>query len=538
MNNNIFIKASLAIGIIILFVVSAVSSIVFGYNVRIQDEKELHSTTTHDVGLIDSAWPMFQHDTKHTGRSPFGKSGNWYLEKWNTNIGCLVYSSPSIDKDGTVYIGGYDWYLYAINPDGTEKWRFKTNGGIQSSPAISEDGTIYVGSNDGRLYAINPDGSEKWRKIVGDSWVHSAPVIDNDGIIYATSVRGKNICAFYPDGTVKWSNTFGDLVYDSPALDNNGIIYCGSHDKFLYALYPNNGTIKWKYNVGCWIGGDSTIDDNGTIYFGAVQEGALYALYPNGTYKWHLTLGSNVVSSPAIAEDGTIYVAAYKPGPSGAYIYSIDPEGSINWQYEVEDEAMSASPAIDKYGVIYVGGWNGNFYALNPDGTLKWMFKACGPIFPSVAINEKGIIYFGAHDTSQPEFYAKLYALEPIDDEPPEKPSISGPNKGGINIEYTYNSETTDPDDDNVSYFFDWGDGSNNGWTEFVPSGTPVSRDHSWKVSGNYNIKVKAKDEFNRESDWETLTVIMPRNRAIFNSLFLRFLERFPMLERILSILR
>jgi len=65
-----------------------------------------------------------------------------------------------------------------------------------------------------------------------------------------------------------------------------------------------------------------------------------------------------------------------------------------------------------------------------------------------------------------------------------------------------------------------------------------VSRDHSWKVSGNYNIKVKAKDEYNRESDWETLTVIMPRNRAIFNSLFLRFLERFPMLERILSILR
>jgi hypothetical protein len=32
--------------------------------------------TSLDNGLMDSAWPMFHHDNKHTGRSPFGVLGN------------------------------------------------------------------------------------------------------------------------------------------------------------------------------------------------------------------------------------------------------------------------------------------------------------------------------------------------------------------------------------------------------------------------------------------------------------------------------
>ena len=33
---------------------------------------------------------------------------------------------------------------------------------VYSSPAIGADGTIYVGSGGGKLYAINPDGTLKW----------------------------------------------------------------------------------------------------------------------------------------------------------------------------------------------------------------------------------------------------------------------------------------------------------------------------------------------------------------------------------------
>jgi hypothetical protein len=39
------------------------------------------------------------------------------------------------------------------------------------------------------------------------------------------------------------------------------------------------------------------------------------------------------------------------------------------------------------------------------------------------------------------------------------------------------------------------------------------------------------------ESDWGELTVSMPRTRATYNSLFLRFLEQFPILQKILNLI-
>jgi len=37
---------------------------------------------------------------------------------------------------------------------GTKKWEFQTGGLVYSSPAIGSDGTVYVGSWDGKVYAI------------------------------------------------------------------------------------------------------------------------------------------------------------------------------------------------------------------------------------------------------------------------------------------------------------------------------------------------------------------------------------------------
>ena len=118
---------------------------------------------------------------------------------------------------------------------------------------------------------------------------------------------------------------------------------------------------------------------------------------------------------------------------------------------------------------------------------------------------------------------------------PPEKPKIDGPLNGKPRKEYTYTVTSYDPDSDNVSYFFDWGDDSYTFWTEFVPSGTPVSRSHSWACSGTYTIRVKAKDEYGMEGDWKILVVTMPRNKTVKNFCLFRFLEQFPILNKVLS---
>ena len=120
---------------------------------------------------------------------------------------------------------------------------------------------------------------------------------------------------------------------------------------------------------------------------------------------------------------------------------------------------------------------------------------------------------------------------------PPEKPTINGPINGNVRTKYTYNTITNDIDGDNISYLFSWVDGTNSGWSEFVSSGTEVNLSHKWWLRGSYKVMVKAKDCYAAQSDWAMLKVTMPKNKAITNSFFLKFFERFPFLKELLSLL-
>ena len=128
---------------------------------------------------------------------------------------------------------------------------------------------------------------------------------------------------------------------------------------------------------------------------------------------------------------------------------------------------------------------------------------------------------------------------------PPSAPDIEGPTvkpvsrplpKQGEPINYTFKS--TDPDGDNVSYYIEWGDGTYEDWFGPFESGEEVIRNHTWIEQGTYDIRAKAKDIWGAESDWGTLDVIMPKNQQSGNMLYVWWLERFPILQKILDVLR
>jgi hypothetical protein len=121
--------------------------------------------------------------------------------------------------------------------------------------------------------------------------------------------------------------------------------------------------------------------------------------------------------------------------------------------------------------------------------------------------------------------------------EPPDKPDTpNGPTSGAVGISYTYLSSTSDPDGDQVHYWFDWGDGTNSGWLGPYNSGQTVSAAHIWNIKGAFPIKVKAKDIHGLESVWsDPLTVTMPRNKQYTNRPFFNFLENHPNLFPILQ---
>ncbi len=97
---------------------------------------------------------------------------------------------------------------------------------------------------------------------------------------------------------------------------------------------------------------------------------------------------------------------------------------------------------------------------------------------------------------------------------PPDKPKITGPSSGRTGNSYTYIVTTEDPDEDNLYYWIDWDDSTNSGWFGPFDSGLTVSKSHIWSANGTYSIKVKSKDEFGTESQWsDPLNIIMPKNK-------------------------
>jgi len=111
-----------------------------------------------------------------------------------------------------------------------------------------------------------------------------------------------------------------------------------------------------------------------------------------GTLKWSYPTGGGE-SSPAIGADGTLYV-----GGEGD-LYAINSDGTLKWKYPIAQFA-SSSPAIGADGTVYVGSC-----AINPDGTLKWSYPIwVGSCFP--AIGADGTVYVSSDDWN-------LYAINP-----------------------------------------------------------------------------------------------------------------------------
>jgi hypothetical protein len=121
--------------------------------------------------------------------------------------------------------------------------------------------------------------------------------------------------------------------------------------------------------------------------------------------------------------------------------------------------------------------------------------------------------------------------------QPPNTPTINGPTSGRIGRAIMFTAVTTDPEGDMIQYFFDWGDGTNTGWTSLVPSGTIEYQNHTWSTKGTYTISVKARDSSLEESgnDVLTLNIKLPRYRLYSPNIYQIKLKLFTAIYPILK---
>jgi outer membrane protein assembly factor BamB len=295
------------------------------------------------------------------GGSRWGRQGEGRV------LSSPVDSSPAVGPDGTVYIGGVNGTLYALNPaNGASYWELFLGGYISSSPAVSADGsTIYVGAADGRLHALTSSGGPKWTFATG-GYIESSPAIGPDGTIYFGS-HDRNFYAVSPEGERKWVFPTGGQIFSSPAIGADGTIYFGSRDQRLYAVTPA-GIKKWDHMTNGPIDASPSLGADGTIYF--ASDRSFYALRPDDggeRERWKIDIRTGSISSAAIRGDGTIIF-----GADDGVVRAFDPNGGKKWEFNTETgqgNLIESSPIVALDGSIYIGSFDGHLYKINGNGS-------------------------------------------------------------------------------------------------------------------------------------------------------------------------
>jgi len=269
---------------------------------------------------------------------------------------------------------------------------------------------------------------------VNDNWIYGHPSIGADGSVYygtfgdqTTRSHKKEAklyaledCAGQPgceDNVLrlKWAYPTLDLQHDdpegklcsveftTPAVSSDGVIYVGT-DCGLHALQDlgDHAAELWFFDAS-----------------------------PYGNPVPPAGEEAQVNTSPAVGSDGTIYFAVcflsltIDDDLYYGQFFALNPDGTMKWEAPLQtDSWITASPAIGADGTIYFST-TGDGQFSNPEGPglyalfdrgdryeLKWFFPADARIAFAPVIDDRGVIYFGSSAKNHIAQPGKLYALE------------------------------------------------------------------------------------------------------------------------------
>ena len=331
------------------------------------------------------------------------------LTGWPYHANGSIFGAPAVSPQGQIVFGTYvgdmfnpDGSVYSLNPDGTVRWVFNGVDWFDSSPAIGSDGTVYIGCWDDYLYALDAHSfklgptSYLWRYKTGSA-VTATPTIGPDGTIYVGSMDGFMYAIWPEDGTKRWTfeNVDDDLspISAQAILDRTGTtLYFGSDAGILYAVDAATGDLQWSYAVPAGSGvdlnpdnplraiyGSPVLGDNGELYF-TCENGLLYRINrSNGTWSAEFPAEDSIFSSPVIGQDGLIYFAA-----ADGYLYCVSYDASSGllnsiWEKLVGD-AFYCTPALDTENNIILATYAGDatsgvatdIKSIGTGGTINW----------------------------------------------------------------------------------------------------------------------------------------------------------------------
>ena len=324
-----------------------------------------------------------------------------------------VYGTPAL-SGSTMYVGGYDGFLYVFDIGGSTdplNWaepvlldskEVKTPLEEEPEPivggpsVVDEDCSdasggvpcqiVMVGSSDNSVYTFEVTFESEDRASIRDlhrfetgGKVWSTPA-ESNGVAYFGSLDHKVYALSITSGDVIWEFETGGGVVASPVVAN-GRVYVGSFDSTFYALNAATGEEEWRFtDAGNWFWAGAVASSN--TVFAPSLDGSLYALeLGTGRLRWALRAEGRIVGAPAlmrVLKRDLVVVGSDDGKGKGKVRVANVADGDLEGACTIEDEIRS-SLATDGENV-YMSVQDDTIRALSigASGDLdeEWVFDA------------------------------------------------------------------------------------------------------------------------------------------------------------------
>jgi chitodextrinase len=340
--------------------------------------------------------------------------------------------------------------------------------------------------------------------IINDTKNNSAGYIPGNGDILAIAIEGESkIQLAFLELAIPIPNQFEGLVwYDTNADGLQGANAKGIPDVTVQLYYSNDTLFQ-----------TTTTNTQGHYIFNNVLSGQYYLKFIlKSGYKFTIKDAGSDDSDDSDADTATGKTIAFNftEGESitiwdaGMYVQSSGgtPE---NPEVPPSNELPSASASS---GEPYQGFVNATMFfngsrSYDIDGRIiswRWTFGDGTNGTGETTTHKYTLpgIYNVSLLVMDNDFGTNIYptiATITTENNPPGTPVIAGPHSGVATINYQYTFVSIDPDNNNLIYFINWGDGPQI-VSSAIGSGEPLELSHQWAAPGFYIIQAQANDTY------------------------------------------